>query len=293
MKKNLSNLILIILIVTMASVGAFYNEILLTGSATNIYGDVIEFFGRGIYARESAFKGPIHVGTDIAMLFIMLSFVGLLIFGKKHAYKETIQLGYYTIFTYYTASVAFSTMMNELFLLYIAAFSVSLFHLISSIASINYKSITTKIQSIRISRMHLFFLLLSGLSVSVWLFEILEVILHGQPRDIIGMLSTEPTYVIDLAIVLPVCLASIVLLRKRNGIGAVLSLMMTSLLSSIGLIVVSQSITQIVFGIQISIFEWIMYVVVFVLLSLFSVYFAKKSVQLIHGTYHSARSIKE
>lgn len=280
MKIKWIELIMILLILTMSGIGIFYSKILITGTSTNIYGDVVEFFGRGIYARESMFKGPIFVGTDLVIFAIAISFLIFLIVSKNQESKKIIQIGYYTVFSYYAASVAFSTMMNEMLLVYIAAFGLSLFLLISSILKLDLSLITKNMENQKISKIHLVFLIISGLSVSVWLFEIFEVIFHGRPSEIIGMMSTEPTFVIDLAIVLPTCIMSMILLKKKQGLGAVLSLMMMSLLSAVGLIVISQTLVQNYFGIEISLFEMIVYVVVFVILAIFSIYFAKKSYDL-------------
>ena len=281
MKSKVFDMLIGLLVLIISCIGIFYSKVLITGSSTNIYGDVVEFFGRGIYARESIFKGPIFVGADLVMFAIAISFLLFLIVSKKQEVKKIVQIGYYTIFLYYTASLALGTMMNELFLAYIAGFSLSLFLLITSIFRLDLSLITNNIENKRISKLHLVFLIISGLSVSVWLFEILEVIVNGRPSEIIGMKSTEPTFVIDLAIVLPTCIISMVLLKKKQSLGAVLSFMTTSLISAVGLIVISQTLVQSYYGVEITLIETLLYVVVFVVLASFSMIFSKKSYNLI------------
>lgn len=276
MKSKYLDLILIIVVLLVSGVGIFYTKVHTTGTAINIYGDVVTFFGRGIYARESLFKGPIYVGTDL-VLFLIASSYGVLLYLKEQKKLNIIKLGYYTIFTYYSASLAFGTIMNEMFLVYICLFSLSMFMLICALIKVDFTKIEKTLKIKNISRGHFVFLIIAGLSVSVWLFEIFGVIINGRPSEIIGMMSTEPTFVIDLAVVLPSCFASAMLLKKRKAFGVILSLMMMSLLAAVGLIVTSQTLFQIYFGIEISLSEAITYVFMFVVLSFFSLFFMKKS----------------
>ncbi|MFW5838835.1 MAG: hypothetical protein ACOCU1_02730 [Bacillota bacterium] len=279
--KKISKGLLILLLLIISTVGIFYNSTVTTDSSTNIYGDVVTFFGRGIYYRESMFKGPIYVGTDIVMMVIIITFIGLTFLYKDKENKYKIDIAYYTVFTYYTASLVFGTMMNELFLIYIIAFSLASWRLLIILVSLDYSAISERLKTIHVSKGHLVFLGIAGASTLVWLFEIVAVVFNGRPSDVIGMSATEPTYIIDLAFVLPACILSIIYLKKRKAIGAVLSLMMTALLSSIGLIVVSQTLVQRYYGVSIATSEFVVYVGSFIVLSIVASVFVKKSLKML------------
>jgi hypothetical protein len=250
-----------LLLSVMSGVGVFYTTIRFEATAMNVYGDQVTLFGRGIYAYESLFQGPIFIGTDIVVLMMIIVFLVLMNTMKNEPGKNGLRIGFYTVFLYYSASLCLGTMMNPLFMVYVTAFGVLFYRLISELVKFDYSPSGHAVKEKRMPKGLSVFLVVLGLSTSVWFLEIITLVVEGRPSHLIGMKSTEPTYVFDLAIIAPACFLAAHMLRKQKAIGVILAIMMCLLMASIGLIVTSQTVTQRVFGVEISLFEMLVFVV--------------------------------
>lgn len=269
MKKNnlLFDILIALTILIISAVGIFYTAQRFDITVQNVYGDSVLLFGRGIYAYESAFKGPILVGTDLIMFVLAIMYMVMLRLIKHEMVKKLIKVGILTVFLYYVTSLAFGTMMNRLFIIYIFGFGLISFRLVYELIDLNYSALDEHLEKINLPKGIKVFLIIMGLSVSVWLSEIVILLINNRPSELIGMHATEPTYIMDLAIILPTCFTAAYLLKSKKAFGAVLAIMMLTLLSVIGMIVIAQNLTQVYFGIEIGLGELIVFVLSFVVLS--------------------------
>jgi hypothetical protein len=105
-----------------------------------------------------------------------------------------------------------------------------------------------------------------GFSVLVWLEFILPAILSGKPLSMIEIYTTEPTFVLDLSIVIPVYLISAMALFKKKVIDYKLTPILLTFITIVGLTVISQDVIQSSLGIDIPIKDQIILVLSFVLL---------------------------
>lgn len=278
MKKidNMINMLIVISIFTMSTIGVLYSTVLFDLTAENVYGDVVALFGRGIYAYESAFKGPIFIGTDLVMFFLLIIAIASYYLITNQNVKKLVYIGFLTVFLYYVASLAFGTMMNRLFPLYIIAFGLIFFQLVNVLAKYDHKQLEQIFQIEKLPKGIIVFLIIMGLSVSVWLSEIAMLVISNKPSELIGMQSTEPTYIIDLALIAPTCFIAAFQLKHKRAFGVVLSIMMLSLLGAIGLTVIVQNMTQAYFGIEIELYQMIAFVLIFVVLSVVALIYLLK-----------------
>jgi hypothetical protein len=127
------------------------------------------------------------------------------------------------------------------------------------------------------------FLILAGMSAFVWLIEIISSIITGVPPSVIGMNTTEPTFVIDIGIIAPTCFFSAMLVYKRKPLGYIFSVSLLTLNAIIGLIVISQTIFQHSYGVIISLEEFIPYVSVFIVMSILATLLNIKILKNING----------
>ena len=70
MKKYLSEICIILLLITVSLCGIFSLDFTKGFSYINQYGDEIKIFGSGIYKADSYFKAPIFIGTGFAVLLL-------------------------------------------------------------------------------------------------------------------------------------------------------------------------------------------------------------------------------
>lgn len=258
--------LIVLLTLVSALVGIFYT----TGGerllVDNIYGESVELFGDGIYRYNSIIKAAGNKGTDIVMLLVASAF-GLLTHNSKKSNRFKFwQVGLLAGLFYYSACLVFGVTFNSLFPVYVALFSGSLFMLIILICDlIKTDNLIDTITDINLKGTAIF-LLICGLSVLVWLEFIIPAVISGKPLSMIEIYTTEPTFVLDLAIVLPIYIFSAFALLKSKIIGYKLTPLLLTFITIVGLTVISQNVVQTVMGVDIPLKDLIVLVISFVIL---------------------------
>lgn len=251
--KKIQYISYLIVLLTLASalVGIFYT----TGGerflVENIYGESIELFGDGIYKYNSIIKATGNKGTDIIMILVASAF-GILTYNsqKSNLYKFW-QVGTLSGLFYYSACLVFGVTFNSLFPVYVALFSSTLYMLIILICDlIKTDNLIDSIINVKLKGTAIF-LFICGLSVLVWLEFIIPAIISGEPLSMIEIYTTESTFVLDLAIVLPIYFISAVALLKSKTIGYKLTPVLLTFITIVGLTVISQNIVQTMMGVEI------------------------------------------
>ena len=274
MKKSIIVLSLILIICTFVSsgIGLFYEDSGQSFEVESVHGEKVEMFGSGIYRTESMFKAPINKGTD-AIIFVVIipMFIFALIYSIEGLLKaQIIHLICLTVFLYYSASVAFSVSYNRLFLVYIIQFSVCLCLFIcqlKKVASADYFDVRWDKTP---QKGLIAFLIFGGLSVFVWLIEIIVSLKSGNPLTTLGMSTTEPTFVLDIGIIAPACFYTAYLIYHKKLEAYIYAVLLLSLNAVIGLIVISQTFFQYNYGVINSLHEYVIYVGIFAVMSVFA-----------------------
>jgi hypothetical protein len=250
-------LIVLVLIVTCA--GLFSTGGPGPHSVTSIHGKEVRLYGQGIYQFDSYFRAPIARGTDAVTLFAALPLLLISYLNyRKNSLKGALFLaGILTYFLYNSASMALGVAYNNLLLAYILYFSVSFFAFILTFFSIDYDSLPSHISPAFPYRAAAYLLFFAGLSVFVWLSEIIGPLVQGIYPPNLDNYTTEITYVIDLGLIPPACYVTGFLLLKKKPYAYGLAFMMLSLLTMIGLVVISQSVFQAMAGIFLTIGQYI------------------------------------
>lgn len=179
----------------------------------NQYGDTVTIYGSGIYAGDTYFKAPISIGTDFAILFIVIPLFIISYINKSKS--DTIVnklrlLSLYGVALYYAASIALGVKYNILHLIYIALFGSTLFGIFKIMREINLDNIDFPFEKgLKI------FLSISGFALIVaWLPDIVPTLFNGRPITLIGVYTTEITYVLDMGIIAPLCFICLSMLKK-------------------------------------------------------------------------------
>ncbi len=251
--------LLILVVVIVTCTGLFSTGGPGPNTVTSIHGKEVRLYGQGIYQFDSYFRAPITRGTDAVTLFAALPLLVLTYLKyRKGSLKGAFFLtGILTYFVYNSASMALGVAYNNLFLAYIAYFSLSFFSLILAYFSVDFNSLPSQIISGFPYRGAAYLLFFAGLSVFVWLSEILGPLFQGIYPPNLDIYTTEITFVLDLGIIPPVCYITGFMLWNKKPLVCGLAFMMLSLLSIIGLVVISQSVFQAMAGIYLSIGQYI------------------------------------
>ncbi len=271
MRNIILSVIGTILAICSSLLGFFYSFGGGTRNVENIYGEVVSLYGDGIYYNDSIFKVAITKGTDIVVIIVGITLLFFLAFFRNKKYFSFVQTGLVSIILYATTCLIMGTTFNRLFLLYVFQFAFLFYAFIFSLTDLlKQKSFQNDFYEKKLIGIAVF-LIISGLSVLQWLAYIIPTALTGQPFYFIHTYHTEPTFVIDLAIILPIALYCGVLLLKRKVVGYQLAPVLLILLSGVGLCVIGQTIVQSYLGIVISVGEVIGLVSVFIVLGIISI----------------------
>lgn len=237
----------------------------------NQYGQKVSIYGYGIYAFDSYFKAPIAIGTDICVLFVL---VPLFIYTYIHYRRrddpisELKLISVYAVALYYAASISFGVTYNQLFLAYVALFSCSLLGMFMHIKKIVWD------QTIQITNGMKIILVLSGTALLVaWLPDIIPTLTGGGTLSLIGVYTTEITYVLDMGIISPLCFVCLNLLVRKDPTGTLIFLIILKLCIIVGIMMIPQTACQVASGVDITLPVLITKSLSFVALGVFALIF--------------------
>lgn len=258
----------VVLTLIATLVGVFYS----TGSdrfiVDNIYGESIELYGDGIYRYNSVLRAGVNKGTDLVMLIVAIIFAFFTALSKRAAKYKFWQVGTLSGLLYYSSCLAFGVTFNRLFPVYVLLFSSCLFTMIFLLSELIKEDNLPESLKGRSLKGTAIFLLISGSSVLVWLEFIVPAIIAGQPLSTIEIYTTEPTFVLDLGIVLPTYIGCGIALLKKKTIGYKLTPVLLTFIVIVGLTVIGQNIFQLSMGITIPVRQLIGLVISFVVLGI-------------------------
>lgn len=240
---------------------------------TTLHGHEVEMYGLGLYAKDAAFKAPIFRGTDAVMLFILVPALIFAIFQYRRGTMrgKVLLTALLSFFLYNAVSVSLGAAYNNLILVYIGYFSASLFAFILAFTSINLDDLAACIKPHLPARGIAIFMFIAGLSVMIWLNDIIGAMLKGGAPETLGPYTTEITYVIDLGVIIPLAYLTGVLLLRRQALGYLLAAILLVSNASIGLVVIMQTVMQTLAGIVLSVGQYIGYVGTFVVMGFFAI----------------------
>lgn len=243
----------------------------------NQYGHTVKIFGYGIYANDSYFKAPISIGTDFCILFVlvpMFLYTYMQYQKKADMISEIKLISVYAVAFYYAASIAFGVTYNQIFLVYVLLFTCSLFGMFSHIRSVNVGQKITATKGLQA------FLVISGIALIVaWLPDIISAMLKGGTLSLIGVYTTEITYVLDMGVISPMCFVCLYLLKKSDGLGVVLLAVLLKLCVIVGIMIIPQSICQMLSGVELPLPALLTKALSFVALGGFAFHFNRRMYQ--------------
>ena len=270
MKKRIPEIIIILLLITVSLCGVLSLDFSKAYLYINQYGDEVKLFGSGIYKADSYFKAPIFIGTDLCVLFFCVPILLISLikdFRASTANTELRLVSIESISLYYAVSLCLGVKYNRIFVLYVILFSLLFFTLINrmrNLSSYNY--------SYEMKKSDVAFLVFSGISLCVaWWPDIIPTILNGTSLKLIENYTTEPTYVLDLGIISPLCFISLILMKKNDSFGVVLYAILLQSIIVVAVMMITQSAVQFASGVEIPLPALISKSIIFVILGLFAI----------------------
>ena len=269
MKKKIPELIIILLLIIVSLCGVLSLDFSNAWSYINQYGDEVKLFGSGIYKDDSYFKAPIFIGSDLCVLFFLVPLFVISLIKDLRASTAKTQLRLVSIEAislYYAVSMCIGVKYNRIFVLYVILFSLLFFTLIKRMRDLSANNYFYKMKKSDAA-----FLIFSGISLCLaWWPDIIPTILNGTSLNLIENYTTEPTYVLDLGIISPLCFISLFLLKKKDSFGLVLYAILLQSIIVVAVMMITQSAVQFASGVEIPLPALVSKSIIFVILGIFA-----------------------
>lgn len=284
-KKDILSILTIILLCVTSIAGILSMDFTKAYNFVNQYGHSVMLYGSGLYAHDSYFKAPINIGNDFCTLFVI---VPLFIYYYRNNQKLNNKstklklISVYSFSLYIAASYAFGVTYNSCFLIYLGLFACSLFGMFYHIVSIQNKDTVTMTTGLKL------FLVISGIALIVaWLPDIIPTLINGTTLPLIGVYTTEITYILDMGIISPLCFLCIYLLQKKKPLGTVVLAILLKSCILIGIVVIAQTVLQVLSNADITLIALLTKAASFLVLSFFAYYFERRLYRQLGETLNS------
>ncbi|MBN1874624.1 MAG: hypothetical protein JXA33_10375 [Anaerolineae bacterium] len=244
--------LILVLGVFSAGIGLFYhNKDETTFLFSNIHGQTVEIYGRGIYKNDSRLAGAGFRGADAVTLLVTAPLLALTYIlslrGSQNALIIMIAALFY--FLYNGASLTFSAAFNALFLVYTCLFSASLYATIMALVTFDLQLLMARVRPGFPQRGLAIFTFIAGIgTLFIWLSEIIGPLLTGTVPATLGPYTTMYTHGFDSAVITPAAVLTGIFLLQRKPLGYLLAAPILILCALIGMVVIGQTISQSIAG---------------------------------------------
>jgi hypothetical protein len=221
-------------------------------TVTSIRGEDVELSGVGLYRYDTVFMAEGSRGTDAVTLVlgVPLLLAALVTYRRRSLRGGLLLAGALSYFLYVYASRSLYNAYNGMFLLYIAAFSASLYGLVLAVGAVDRASLTYRLSAGKPRRDLAGFLLTCGVATSaVWLLPLVGSIASGEAPKLLDSYSTSVTDVLDLGLIVPTLFMAATLVLRREALGYVFAAALIVLLVLTAATIIIGTVFQIAGGV--------------------------------------------
>jgi hypothetical protein len=221
--------IISILIIILAALTSILAVIPAEGQSHTIisqWEEEIEIHGRGLYSRDSHSYAIQAIAQDwiTLILGIPLMIISLILVRKDSFRGKLLQTGILGYFLYTYMSYSFLMTYNNVFIIYVALFSLSLFGFIFSFIEIEVEKINDHIkQKFPVRSTSFFFIIIGSMLLFMWLERIVPSLSSGKAPYGLESYTTLVIQAMDLGIIVPVAFFTAFSLLRKTNIGFALS----------------------------------------------------------------------
>lgn len=280
--ENLFCIILACSAIVLSLIGLFYSNDGTTFFVDNAYGQQVELYGKGVYAYNSILTVSCRLGADWIGMLGGLFLLFLCFQKREQLWTNILKTAQCTGFVYYFVCLTFSVSMNRLYLIYVFAFGLSVFlsiHLLSN----HFKTIKVKeeVKANKNAGISRCLSISGGITIIIWLSMLIPYLISQNYGELLGVLTTEVTYAIDLGLLCPLMIICAIWIRKKNDNGYKLAPILLYILFSVGPMVILQNFYCLKLGIAVPLQAFVGTVLSFVVMGTFAIVYLKKSISLL------------
>lgn len=256
------SLAIVVLSLIAAGVGVFWQDGGSSYEFTTLRGETVLIHGRGLYRYDSVSMAAQAVAQDMVTLLIGIPFllVSLYYLRRDSLRGKLLFCGITGYFLYTYMSYAVGANYNNMFLIYVAVFSLSLTALIIAVPSIDLSTLKTQFSEHMPKRSVVSYLLcISFLLFMVWMGRIVPAMISCTAPA--GLESSTTLFIqfMDLGIVIPLSVVAGILLLRNQPLGYLLSSIMIIKTSTLALSVSAMAFNMLLSGADVAPAELIMF----------------------------------
>jgi hypothetical protein len=268
------SMLIAVLAVLAAGVGLFWQDSGSPFAFTTLRGETVQMYGQGLYRYDTLRDGAGFKGADLFILVVGVPLLILftLLYLRGDLRGGLLLTGTLAYFLYNSASMTFGYAYNNLFLVYLAQFSASLFAFVLAFTSFDLQALPGRFSDRLPRRGIAGFLFAVGISlILVWgVLSILPALLAGKAPALTGH-TTLPTHALDMGIIAPVAILAGLLLLRRAPLGYLLAVTLLVVSSVLGAGVLALSAAQLLAGV-LTLAETLVFVAPFVILTVIGIW---------------------
>ncbi len=266
--------LIVVLSVIASGVGLFYQDSGAPFSYTNPRGETVELYGQGLYRYEIVRDGVGFKGMDVFVLAVAipLLLVSTWLYTRGSIRGGLVMTGTLAYFLYNAASMTFGYAYNNLFLVYTALLTTTLFATVLAFASFESQTFANYFSERLPRRGIAIFLFAVGVSLLlVWAaMDIFPALLAGTAPPLNND-TTLPTHALDMGIIAPLAILAGILILKRAPLGYLLASVLLIVSAVLGAGVLALSAAQVLSN-TLTLAQTLTFVVPFVILTAFALW---------------------
>lgn len=236
-------------------------------------------FWKGLYKHDTVSITAQMMGQDLITLLIGIPIliISLYLVSRDSLRGNLIWMGTIFYFLYTYTSMSFAASYNQLFLVYVALFSLSLYTFVYGLLLLDVKTITNNISPGKTTKIAGVFLIFSGAMLALmWIKMIIESLLTGTAPAAMETYTTMVIQALDIGIIFPATLIAGVLILKGKEWGYALVSILLIKASLLGTAILSMIFFMAKNGVNIDLGQVFFFVIVTVLGITISVAFYRR-----------------
>ena len=225
--------------------------IALLAAIANISG----LFWKNLYQNDTISITAQMMGQDLITLVIVLPLLVLSIYliARKSLKGKLMWMGIMFYFIYTYASMSFLASYNQLFLVYVAIFALSLYTFMGELLTMKIENIKETFAPGNINKITAIFLILAGLMLAgMWISMIVGSLISGVAPPALESYTTLVIQALDLAVVVPASIIAGYLLIKNKLWGYILASIFLIKASLLGTAILSMILFMVLKGVNVA-----------------------------------------
>jgi hypothetical protein len=199
-------------------------------------------FWKGFYQKETVSMAAQAMGQDLITLIVAIPLLLLSVYliRSNSLRGQLLWMGTIFYFLYTYASLSFLASYNQLFLLYVALFSLSLYTFVYGLLSLNLEAIKNSITTgVTIKAAAVFTIFMAVMLAFMWLSMIMGSLISGTTPAILETYTTLVIQALDLGVLVPAAIITGLLLLKGRAWGYALMSILLVKISLLGTAILS------------------------------------------------------